>query len=282
MAVNAARRARRQSAASTPEAIGGPVEKLAIGEIDQTVFDCPTCSRPLALGVHRCPGCGTRLAMGVPLSKVSVFVLVGLMVGFLAGGGAGLLVGLTRPATAVSTTPVGVAPSVVPVASSITGSTGNVPFPSAAAVPSSAPTSGTGMPTSIQAALLQASTMNGRFATDGSALREILAAHSFDASAVAQTIRSMSADSLYASQVAQRLSVWPDTGAIGGELATSYERIHEIAEDALVASVRNDAAYRAAARDMLTELAAVRALEAQVAEIAAANGVTLPGASSAP
>jgi hypothetical protein len=282
MAVNAARRPSRRPAASTPQATGGPVETLAIGEIDQTVFDCPNCARPLALGAHRCPGCGTRLAMGVPLSKASVFVVVGLMVGFLAGGGAGLLVGLSRPATVAQSTPVGVAPSVAPVASSISGSTGTIPFPSAVAVPSAAPTSGTGMPTSIQAALLQASTMNGRFATDGSGLAGILAAHPFDASAVAQTLRSISADSLYASQVAQRLSVWPDTQTIGGDLGTSYERIHEVAEDALVASVRNDAAYRAAARDMLTELAALRALEKQVAEIATANGVALPGGSAAP
>ena len=38
---------------------------IAIGEIDQTIFDCPSCSRPLALGDRRCPGCRTRLLHGV-------------------------------------------------------------------------------------------------------------------------------------------------------------------------------------------------------------------------
>jgi hypothetical protein len=280
MAVNAARRTRRRTGGSTPDAIGSPVEKLAIGEIDQTVFDCPNCSRPLALGAHRCPGCGTRLAMGVPLSKASVFVLVGLMVGFLAGGGAGLAVGLSRPATLEPTTPAAVVPSAAPLASAATGTIGGIPIPSA--VPSSAPTSASSLPVSIQAALLQASTMNGRFAGDGSALSEALAARSFDASAVAQTLRSISADSIYASQVAQRLSAGPGTETIGDDLATSYDRIHEIAEDALVASVRDNAAYRTAAHDMLSELAALRTTQGHVAELATANGITLPGASAIP
>jgi hypothetical protein len=281
MTVNAARRSRRRAAASTPEAIGAPVETLAIGEIDQTVFDCPKCSRPLALGVRRCPGCGTRLAMGVPLSKASVFVLLGLMAGFLAGGGTGLLVGLSRPAAATIPTG-GVLPSPAPLASATVGSTVG-PGSSVAPISSTAPTTGTGsLPTSIQAALAQASTMNGRFAAAGSSLAEILTTGSFDASAVAQALRSVSADSLYASQVAGRVSAWPDTQAIGDDLATAYGRIHEIAEEALVASVRNEAAYRQAARDMLAELSSLRAVDIRLAELAAANGVTLPDASSAP
>jgi hypothetical protein len=182
----------------------------------------------------------------------------------------------------VATTPVDTMPSAAPLVSAAPGSIGGIPVPSAVAVPSSAPTSGSGLPTSIQAALLQANTMDGRFAVAGSALGDSLAAHRFDSTAVAQTLRSISADSLYAAPVAGRLSAWPDTQTIGDDLGTAYERIHEIAEDGLVASVRNEAAYRAAARAMLTELAALRALDKQVAELAAANGVTLPGASSAP
>jgi hypothetical protein len=278
MTVNAARRARRRAAASTPEATPAPLESLAIGEIDQTVFDCPNCSRPLAIGVRRCPGCGTRLAMGVPLSKASVFVVVGLMVGFLAGGGAGLLVGLDR---STATAKDGALPSAAPVASSFAGST-SVPVASVAPIPSAAPTNATALPVSIQAALAQASTMDRRFAAAGTALAGTLAARTFDASAVAQTLRSMSADSLYASQVAQRLSGWPDTEALGGDLGTSYGRIHEVAEGALIASVRNEAAYRAAARTMLDELAALRTADARLVELAAADGVTLPDPSPAP
>jgi hypothetical protein len=221
--------------------------------------------------------------MGVQLSKASVFVLVGLMVGFLAGGGAGLFVGLTRPAAAAAAIPVAVAPSTAPIASSATGSSGGGPIPSVAPIASTPPTAGSGgMPTAIQAALAQAGMMNGRFAADGTALGGILAARSFDASAVAQTFRSMSADSLYASQVAQRASAWPDSEQLGGDLGAAYDRIHQIADEALLASLRNTAAYRQAARDMLTELAALRRLDAKIAELATADGVTLPGRSAAP
>ena len=51
---------------------GASSESLAIGEIDQTVFDCPRCSRPLAVGTRRCPGCRTRLMAGVPLPGVGL------------------------------------------------------------------------------------------------------------------------------------------------------------------------------------------------------------------
>jgi hypothetical protein len=282
MAVNAARRSRRRVAASTPKTIGGPVETLAIGEIDQTVFDCPSCGRPLAMGARRCPGCGTHLAMGVPVAKAFVFVLVGLMVGFLAGGGAGLAVGFSRPAAMTVTSPAGVLPSAAPAASSATGATSG-PVASAAVAPSAAPTDGAaGLPISIQAAITQAGTMNQRFFGDGSSLSAALASGSFDASAVAETLRSISADTLYASQVAQRVSTWPDTMAIGSDLGTAYARIHEIAENALLASVHDTAAYRQAARDTLTELSALRTIAGRLADLATVDGVTLPGPSSAP
>jgi hypothetical protein len=138
------------------------------------------------------------------------------------------------------------------------------------------------MPTSIQAAIAQATTMNQRFAADAIALASALASRTFDASSVAQTLRSMSADSLYAGQVATRVSGWSDSAAIGADLATLYRGIHDIAEGTLVASVRNETAYRDAARDMLTLLAAARTLDQRIADLATANGLTLPEPSTAP
>jgi NitT/TauT family transport system permease protein len=95
-------------------------------------------------------------------------------------------------------------------------------------------------------------------------------------------LRSMSADSLYAEQVATRVSGWSDSAAIGADLATLYRGIHDIAEGTLVASVRNETAYRDAARDMLSLLAAGRSVDQQIAELATANGLTLPEPSTAP
>ena len=287
MTVNAARRSRRRGSSSNPEVSMHASDTLAIGEIDQTVFDCPNCSRPLALGAHRCPGCGTRLAMGVPLSKASVFVVGGLIVGLVLGGGGGLLFSLSRPVAAVPP-PIALVSSAAPAATAA-GSTGTTPAHTTAPLPSAVPgtggNGGTGtatMPTSIQAAVSQAAVLNQGFAANATALAQILTARTFDASAVAQTLRSMSANSLYGEQVARRVAGWNASAAVGGDLAKLYQQIHEVAEEALVASVRNESAYRGAGRDMLTVLATLRAVDARVAALGAANDVTLTSASTTP
>ena len=292
MTVNAARRARRGSATttSTAEPLIGPAESLAIGEIDQTVFDCPNCSRPLAMGAKRCPGCGTRLLRGVTLSKATSFVAVGLAIGLLLGAGGGLAFGLTRASSAAPARPVASAlPSVAP-AGGTSGGAGAGTTHSAAPLPSALPTTGGGtgstgtgaMPASIQAAVTQARTMNARFTADASVLAAILTAKTFDSQAVADTLRSMSADSLYAESVATRVSSWADSAAIGADLTTLYQGIHDLADQALDNSVRNVPAYRAAARDMLTLLAGTRVIDQRIAELAAANGLSFPEASAAP
>ena len=102
MTVDAARRSRRRTpvAGRDSEPYIAPATSIAIGEIGQTIFECPSCARPLALGVGRCPGCGTRLVRGVALGKASAFIAIGLAVGLLAGAGAGLAFGLTHAAAA--------------------------------------------------------------------------------------------------------------------------------------------------------------------------------------
>jgi hypothetical protein len=101
MTVNVARRTRRRATPPAPPSINStptpqpapePVytsaDTFRIGEIEQTVFDCPNCRRPLALGARRCPGCQTRLVNGVVLTKVGMFVAGGLTIGIVAGSSA--------------------------------------------------------------------------------------------------------------------------------------------------------------------------------------------------
>src|SRR4029453_5165008 len=84
----ARRRTRRTTKVAPSEAPASPViaEKISIGEIEPTIFSCPSCQRPLAIGAHRCPGCGTHLMLGVQGGKASVFVVAGLALGLALGG----------------------------------------------------------------------------------------------------------------------------------------------------------------------------------------------------
>jgi len=104
MTVNAARRNRRRT--PEPQTIA-PTESLAIGEINQTVFDCPVCARPLAVGARRCPGCGTRLLLGIQAGKASVLAGLGLVVGIALGGAFGYGVGLGRAGTTAAAAKTG-------------------------------------------------------------------------------------------------------------------------------------------------------------------------------
>jgi hypothetical protein len=74
-------------------------EPVAVGASDQNIFLCPTCTRPLAVGASRCIRCGTRLVAGVPLLRVGGFVGLGLVAGFVIGGG--LMAATVAPAVAV-------------------------------------------------------------------------------------------------------------------------------------------------------------------------------------
>lgn len=255
-----------------------PGESMAIGEIDQTVFDCPSCTRPLALGAKRCPGCGTRLVGGVALSRVFTFVVSGLAVGLLTGGGAGYVLGVTQGAASAGTSgtsgaPVAVLPSVAPSVA-----------PTPSAMPSAAPSSGNGegITPMSRAAMIQAIGANDRLAADRDALVAVLAEPAFDASAAARVFRTLSADSVYAQQLADRMLTWPGAASVGTEMATFYQRVHDIAAEALVASVRNDGAYRAAASAMAAQLRGLPALDAALRSAATSAGVVLPASSPTP
>jgi hypothetical protein len=282
MTVNAAGRPRRRSVKSASEPVAiAPVDSYAIGEINQTVFDCPSCSRPLALGTRRCPGCRTRLLLGVPLSKAVTFAAPALALGIAVGSIGGVVFAATRPI------PAGV-PTTVASAAPITGAsagTGSQPTtaPMATASPSSAPWgTAPAIPPLARSAILQAIDVNGRLAGASDALRTALATSPFDASQVAEVLRSISADSVYGADVADRISGWPESATIGADLSKAYGSVHDAAADILVASVRNTAAYRDGARGMLTLLAAVGGVDARIRRLADANGVVLPAQGSQP
>lgn len=258
-----------------------PGDSMTIGEIDQTVFDCPSCSRPLALGARRCPGCSVRLVNGVALGKASAFIAAGLALGLLAGAGGGFLFGLgsAAAAPAIAPGPSAVAsggPSVGPIVAS------NAPSaPASAAPPSSSPTASVGatpgsIPPATRAALVQTAGSNDRLTAAQADLTAALAASTFDASDVARILRSVSADSVQAEQVATRIAAWSGSAAVGTRLATFYGTIHDAAADSLVASVRNVAAYQAAATTMVGLLAGIPAIDDEIRAAAASLGVVIP------
>jgi hypothetical protein len=118
--------------------------------------------------------------------------------------------------------------------------------------------------------------MNDRLATAEAGLRAALAAPTFDSSEVAQILRSVSADSVFRQQIADRIAAWPGSSAVGGQLATFYGSIHDTAVNGLLASVQNRAAYRAAATAMIKLLNGLPAVDAAVRATAESAGVELP------
>ncbi len=256
-----------------------PGDSMTIGEIDQTLFDCPSCSRPLALGARRCSGCSARLVNGVLLGKASAFVAAGLALGLLAGAGGGFLFGLgsaaAAPAIGAGVSPVASdGPSVGSIVASAAPSA-----PASTAPPSpTAPVAATpgSIPPSTRAALVQTAGSNNRLAAAHADLTAALAASNFDAPDVARILRSVSADSVQAEQVATRIAAWSGSAAVGTRLAAFYDTIHDAAADSLVASVRNVAAYRAAAAAMVGLLAGVPEVDDEVRAAATSLGVVIP------
>ena len=282
MTVDAVRRPRRRTSAASaaPESTIAPPTTIAIGEIDQTIFECPSCSRPLALGARRCPGCRTRLVAGVTLGKASSFVAIGLAVGLLAGTGGGIVFGLSHPAVPAPAT-IANAPGGAPATGSNgagAGPTATTPAATATPTPTALPHT-SGIPPLARSALIQAVATNGRLAMAKVELRSALAAPAFDPSAVAQILRGVSADSLYGQQLADHVAAWSGAGDLATTLSTFYATTHEAASTGLLASVRNPSAYRAAATAMIKHLDELSALDAAMRSAAQSAGLDLPPAS---
>jgi hypothetical protein len=282
MTVNVARRRSRSRAAAAPEA-----PSIPIGEINQTIFACPACARPLALGSHKCPGCGTRIVMGVQLRRASVFTAVGLFAGLLLGAG-GLFAAITLDRLVNAPDPGGQAAAAAAVTAGQPAGSG--PGTTATAKPSAPVATATPRPTAAttdapaltRSALGQAVALNERILESGEALRAALAAKRFDAFAVSQVLRTMSSDAVVGLGLTPHIGAWRGGATAATDLTAFYTSVKATAAEGLAASVRNEKAYRTAATRQVELLAGLDAVDAVVRDASVAAGVTLPVESAAP
>jgi hypothetical protein len=275
MTVNVARR-RAKAAAGGTDRSDGP-----IGEIGQTLFGCPACGRPLAIGVRRCPSCSARLVMGVRAGRAAMFVTIGLILGVAFGGGLAAALTLIRQPdhdaqvawTAAAAALAGAAQAQAQAAASA------IPHATPAITPGNV-SGGTGssvtIPANSASALTQALILNARLSDTTAALRTALAAPKFDAQDVSQLLREASANSVIGLQLAESLNAWSGGTAVGGRMATFYAAIQATAAEGLGASIRNDPAYRRAAVAMVALLAGMGPIDNEAQRLAATAGMNPP------
>jgi hypothetical protein len=253
------------------------VDQLAIGEIDQTLFDCPACRRPLALGARRCPGCGSLLVRSVLLRKAALFVATGALVGGLLGLGGGLVVGGALAGSGAVAVAVGgsATPSTAPSGSAAGSAAPTAPPSTVSTAPPTAPPStppATSLPFAVRSAFVQLLGANAKLGDAEADLRAALAVPVFDPSAVATTLRSVSAQTLFASQLAAAVAAWPGSGDLGPAVVDYYTTLHQAAATALDNSVRNAKAYQTAARSVAGLLRDRAAIDASIRAAATAAG----------
>jgi hypothetical protein len=277
MTVNVARRRSKLRSAAGPE-----LSVLAIGEIDQTIFACPACNRPLAIGARRCPGCSTRLLLGVQAGRASVFVTVGLILGVAFGGGlAAVLSAVRMPAhDAMIADAAAAAALAAAVPAATTASAKPVPTS-----PHSGGSTGTGsstIPAISASALSQALVIDTRLTAASSDLEADLAAHKLDILAVSGLLRTAASDAVVGLQLTQNLSSWSGGDAVAGKLSTLYAAVQMTASEGLGASIRNEAAYRQASVEMIQLLGGLATIDGQARSLATSVGISLPAAAPAP
>ena len=252
-------------------------ESLSIGEIEQTVFSCPNCQRPLAMGARKCPGCKTHLVAGVKVTKASGFVALGLSVGLAIAGVAAGMGALSdnlardaevnaRVAAALAATK---AARPVPLATT-------APLATSGPLATIAPVEGTGIPPLTKSALIQAANVNAQLAAAAPVLQSALAARTFDTYTVFQVLRSVSADAVAGRPLADHIGDWAGGAELADGLTAYYGEVQDAAAAGLDASIRNQAAYKAAAKEMLNLLGGLAALDAQLHDVASGAGVTIP------
>ena len=273
---------RRRSNAQA--AIGGAEDSgMAIGEIGRTVFTCPNCARPLALGVRRCPGCSSRLVLGVQLGRASTFVMVGLIVGVGFGGGLGAVLSAIRlPAHDAQIAEIAASVALARAAQ-IQAAAPPAAVPSQAIVSTGGSTGGgtaTTIPGVSASALSQALVVDTRLADSSAAFEAALAAPKLSVEDISQLLRNASADAVIGLQLAQQMNAWPGGAAMSSQLAAFYGSVQSIAADGLGASIRNEAAYRTAATAMSELLGGLGAIDSQARHLASSNGISVPAAAN--
>jgi hypothetical protein len=262
MSVNVAKRRTR----SQPRLESG-ISALPIGEINQTVFACPACARPLVMGTGHCPGCGTRLLIGVEAKKASIFIIIGLVIGALFGGAATAIasaIGGDHHAPAVVSGPV-VSPS--PRASGSSASPSPASTPVRSVDPAVSPIAGS--------ALVGAIGVDTRLAASQTALEAALAARRFDVTAVSQSLRALSADAVIGLKLTPHLDAWAASKSVGADLTTLYTAVQGTAAEGLAASIRNEAGYRAAAKQMVSLLRGLGGVDTRARDLATQSGLVL-------
>ena len=232
-------------------------DQLAIGEQDSEIFTCPRCRRPQAVGNSRCAGCGLRMLAGIPLLKVTGFVIAGLIVGVLLGGGAvAAVTALSHPADrGAVVTPGDAAP----------------PAPGATVRPTVDPS----VPSAALAALRQSALVNDRLLSDGRRLKAALNASRPAGSDLAPILRSIVATASIGQRVAPTIDQWSDAGSVSASLGSFYTSVSSAGEDGLSASIRNSSAYVSASKRVLSLLEKVVRLDAASRALASTAGVEL-------
>ena len=251
------------------ESMTAHAKGLAIGETDANVFNCPSCARPLAEGTSKCPGCGTRLIMGVRVRRATSILIMGAVLGVLAGG--------------------------VVTASAITLSL-RAATPAAVAAPIATPVPPTAAPTAVLplapssatvSALSGTAVVNGRIALDTSTLSAALAGKDATTIEIARALRSLAADAALGIDLTGRLDPWPAAASVALRLHDFYGSMAETARVALKSSLTDQAGYRRSAAQMLTVLTGLDAVDAASRSLAATvelelPPITLSGASTTP
>jgi hypothetical protein len=233
---------------------------LPIGEVDANIFACPACSRPLGTGTRRCPSCGTGLVAGVRLSRVAVFVGVGLFSGMIAS--AGLMAVLTRaPARPVD---VAVAPPATTVQAS------QVPI-----VPDPAPAV-VGIPSSAVSALRQSTFLNQRVMSDAGRLEAVLAEARPSGGELAPILRSLASSAAFGTRLAPTVGEWDAGAAVSKDLTAFYADIAGTANDGLSASLADSRSFVGSAKQMLKILARLDGIDAASRSLAGSADVELP------
>jgi hypothetical protein len=272
------RRSKAQAAIGGAEASG-----MAIGEIGRTVFTCPNCARPLAVGVRRCPGCSSRLVLGVQLGRASTFVMVGLILGVGFGGGLGAVLSAIRLPEHDAQIAQIAASVALAQAAQIQAAASQAAVPSQAIIATGGSTGGgttTTIPGVSASALSQALVVDTRLTDATAAFEAALAAPKLSVEDVSQLLRNASADAVIGLQLAQQLNAWSDGAAVSSQLAAFYGSVQSIAADGLGASIRNEAAYRSAATAMKELLAGLGTIDSDARHLATSNGISVPAAAN--
>src|ERR1700690_328151 len=224
---------------------------------------CPNCGRPVADGLVRCSGCGMRILMGVAASRALLFLTTGAVLGLLVGG---LAVGSIMSASRTA----GGTAAVLPAGASLSPTPGS-PLASAGTP---------GVDPLAASALRQVASSNDQLATSADSLRQELRARTIDTGAISATLRAMSAAATYGSSVVGYLSAWPEAATLQGQVGRLYAQVQAAAANGLSAQLASQTAYEAAAKQMISVLVALPAIQRAADVLGESGGVDLPGAPS--